>query len=134
MYENSNQPYASQTDSTMATKFCKYCGVKIPMDAVICTACGRQVEELKTANAQPPNIIITNTNTNKNVVGGRTGKEKSKWVALILCLFLGYLGIHRFYEGKVLSGILWMCTLGLGGMGILIDLFIILMKPNPYYV
>ena len=31
------------------TKFCKHCGAKIPPDAVICTACGRQVEELKKA-------------------------------------------------------------------------------------
>ena len=26
------------------TKFCKYCGATIPSDAIICTACGRQVE------------------------------------------------------------------------------------------
>lgn len=29
------------------TKFCKHCGEKIPLDAVICTKCGRQVEEIK---------------------------------------------------------------------------------------
>ncbi len=28
------------------TKFCKYCGEKIPVDAVICIKCGRQVEEI----------------------------------------------------------------------------------------
>ena len=27
---------------------------------------------------------------------------KSKWVSFFLCLFLGVLGIHKFYEGKVL--------------------------------
>jgi len=35
------------------TKFCKHCGAKIPPDAVICTACGRQVEELKKAAEAP---------------------------------------------------------------------------------
>lgn len=28
-------------------KYCKYCGERIPEDAVICYKCGRQVEELK---------------------------------------------------------------------------------------
>ena len=34
------------------TKFCKHCGGTIPQDAVMCTHCGRQVEELAGA-AQP---------------------------------------------------------------------------------
>lgn len=31
-------------NETVKTKFCKHCGTQIPEDAVICTACGRQVE------------------------------------------------------------------------------------------
>lgn len=31
------------------TKFCKFCGAKIPMDAVMCKSCGRQVEKLKSS-------------------------------------------------------------------------------------
>lgn len=41
------------------TKYCKYCGEKIPEDAIICIKCGRQVEELK--NNKPDNIIINNS-------------------------------------------------------------------------
>ena len=41
------------------TKFCKHCGEKIPEDAIICTKCGRQVEELK--SNKPDNIIINNS-------------------------------------------------------------------------
>ena len=26
---------------------------------------------------------------------------KNKWVSFFLCLFFGYLGIHKFYEGKI---------------------------------
>lgn len=58
---------------------------------------------------------------------------KSKWISFFLCLFLGYLGIHKFYEGRVLLGIVYLCTCGLFGVGVLIDLIILLFKPNPYY-
>lgn len=111
-----------------ATKFCQHCGKVIDKDCIICPHCGKQVAELK---SEQPNIVITNTNTNVN---GHTGHEKSKWVAFFLCLFLGGIGAHRFYEGKIGTGILWLFTGGLLGVGWLIDLIIILTKPNPYYV
>ncbi len=52
--------------------------------------------------------------------------DKSKWVAFFLCLFLGYLGVHRFYVGKAGTGILWMFTVGLASLGWFIDLIMIL--------
>lgn len=58
---------------------------------------------------------------------------KSKWVSFFLCLFLGPLGIHKFYEGRVLLGLLYLFTVGLFGIGVVIDLIILLFKPNPYY-
>ena len=58
---------------------------------------------------------------------------KSKWVAFFLCLFFGVLGIHKFYEGRVLLGIVYLLTLGLCGVGVFIDLVILLFKPNPYF-
>ncbi len=51
---------------------------------------------------------------------------KSKGVAAVLAFFLGYLGIHRFYVGKIGTGILWLLTLGLCGIGQLIDFIMIL--------
>jgi hypothetical protein len=37
----------------------------------------------------------------------------NRLVALLLCLFVGYLGIHGFYVGKIGTGVLWMLS---GGM------------------
>lgn len=52
--------------------------------------------------------------------------EKSKGTAAVLCFFLGWLGIHRFYTGKIGTGILWMLTLGLCGIGEVVDFIMIL--------
>ena len=61
-----------------------------------------------------------------------TGRPISKPVALILCLFAGYLGAHKFYEGKIGLGILYLFTLGLFFIGVIVDFFVILFKPDPY--
>lgn len=44
-------------------------------------------------------------------------------IAWILLTFLGVFGIHRFYMGKVLTGLLWLVTGGLLGIGWLFDLW-----------
>ena len=51
---------------------------------------------------------------------------KSKVVAALLCFFLGCFGIHRFYVGKVGTGILWFLTAGWFGIGALVDFIVIL--------
>lgn len=52
--------------------------------------------------------------------------DKSRLVAFLLCFFFGYLGIHRFYVGKTGTGILYIFTFGLLGIGVLIDFIMIL--------
>lgn len=116
-----------------ATKFCQHCGGTIPADAVLCTHCGRQVGQV---TAPQPQVVINNSNVNTNTNNnmGMFKKPKNKWTAFLLCLFLGCVGGHKFYEGKVGMGILYIFTIGLFGIGVVIDLIAILLKPNPYYV
>jgi TM2 domain-containing membrane protein YozV len=51
--------------------------------------------------------------------------ERNNLVAYLLWFFFGILGIHRFYCGKILSGLIWFFTGGLFLIGWLVDLFMI---------
>jgi TM2 domain-containing membrane protein YozV len=44
-------------------------------------------------------------------------------IAWIFLTFLGVFGIHRFYQGKIISGIIYLLTVGLFGFGVLYDFF-----------
>lgn len=48
-----------------------------------------------------------------------------RWLAFALCFLVGVLGIHRFYVGKTGTGILYIFTGGLLGIGVLVDLIVI---------
>ena len=120
--------------------YCKHCGELIDKECVVCPKCGKQVAELKSSTSATPQITImnnntnTNTNTNVNHASVGFGRPRNKWVAFCLCFFLGYIGIHKFYEGRVGMGILYIFTAGLFGIGWLVDCISLLCKPNPYYV
>jgi len=60
--------------------------------------------------------------------------EKSKGVAYLLWLLgiFGWLGLHRFYLSKWGTGILWILTFGLFGIGSFIDLFTLGSKVEMY--
>ncbi len=53
-----------------------------------------------------------------------TKDTHSKLIGYIVWIF-GFFGAHRFYFGKVKTGVLWFFTLGLLGIGWLVDLFLI---------
>ena len=56
------------------------------------------------------------------------GSSKSNTVAALLCFFLGCFGIHRFYVGKVGTGVLQLITLGGLGIWALIDMIMIILQ------
>ena len=53
-----------------------------------------------------------------------TNNTHSKTIGYLLWIF-GFSGAHRFYYGKPITGSIWFCTLGLLGVGWIIDLFLI---------
>jgi len=54
--------------------------------------------------------------------------DKSNTAALLLCLLLGFLGAHRFYVGKIGTGVLMLVTFGGLGFWALYDLIIIIVQ------
>ncbi len=89
-------------DQYGAMTFCTTCGERMAKVAQACPKCGAP-----------------------NVVAGGGNSEKSFVAALLLCFFLGAFGIHRFYVGKIGTGILMLLTLGGLGIWALIDFIII---------
>lgn len=59
-------------------------------------------------------------NNTTNVAG--VNKPINHTVELCLCLFLGWMGAHKFYAGKTGMGILYLLTFGLFGIGWVVDL------------
>jgi len=86
-------------------QFCRSCGKIISTLAPACPHCGA-------------------------AMGLRTAPEgaspKTRLVALLLCFLFGMIGVHRFYVGKIGTGILQILTLGGLGIWVLIDLIMII--------
>ena len=110
-------------------KYCRFCGNIIDSDCVVCPKCGKQIEILKNENSKmSQNIIINNSNSNKNIIhnSGSNYPHKKKITTFFLCLFFGVFGIHHFYVGKIKMGILYLLTGGLLGIGWVVDMVLIL--------
>lgn len=81
--------------------FCRVCGRQIHVSAPTCPGCGA-----------------------KQLAAGES--ERLVLPAFLLCFFLGYMGAHRYYAGKIGTGLLMLFTAGGFGIWWLIDLIVIL--------
>ena len=106
------------------TKNCRKCGEAMPADAFYCFSCGESfTQQVPTGQNEPRPYIIN-----------QSGVRKNKWMAFFLCLFFGMFGIHKFYEGKAVWGLVYMFSFGLFGFGWIVDIVVLWRKPNPYLV
>lgn len=86
-------------------KYCFSCGTIIDSKAAVCPKCG----------VPQPDIA-----RNKNL--------SNRWlVTFLLCLLLGVFGAHRFYLGRVGTGILMLITFGGFGIWYLVDLILVIL-------
>lgn len=53
--------------------------------------------------------------------------DKSRTTTFILVFLLGVFGVHRFYVGKIGTGLLWLFTFGLFGIGAIVDFWVVLL-------
>lgn len=97
--------------------FCKECLVDLDGKYY----CKQHVADIIKINTQKPNI---HNEQSQNMYNYQMHHYplKSKTVALLLCIFLGLFGIHRFYVGKIGTGILYLFTNGIFGIGWIIDI------------
>ncbi len=111
--------------------YCKNCGKEINENQAICLSCGVKKGEGSTfcENCGQPVAAGSDVCLNcgvavkKSGVGGLAGKDKTTMI--IVCLFLGGLGIHNFMMGETKKGILKIVLslcFGLGSILALIDL------------
>ena len=118
---------------------CEYCGTPRQKGETKCPACGAYYPD--DGSAENVSRELTTVSDKVENVGGGSSIEsrigaklgakinspavKKVTEALIMffiTLFVGIIGVHRFVKGKVLTGILWLCTAGLFGVGYIVDL------------
>lgn len=114
---------------------CEYCGSLVPDDKNKCDACGawcaQEVEKTAPIPSSAPIVPQPPVDNAKNNIGtasdGKFISNKgvlNSLVIFLVCVFFGILGLHRFIQGKIFTGILWLITLGLLGIGYFADIVI----------
>ncbi len=88
--------------------YCPNCGKEVSNQAVSCPSCGHPLKPM-----------------GPGYMEGKPVSPKSRLATLLLCIFLGYLGIHRFYVGKVGTGVAMILTAGGCGIWVIVDFIMI---------
>ena len=109
---------------------CAYCKGRILDEHAKCPNCG------STVFIADPKPVVEPVHEPEPRVEYRTIHEtiyvqppksaRNRWIALLLCLLGGMLGLNRFYTGKIATGVLYLITFGLLGFGVVVDFLVIL--------
>lgn len=97
--------------------YCSKCGAGIDDEAIVCPKCGCPTKNYGVPQFQPQQ--------GSQYAAHNDASPKSRTVALVLAIFLGWIGVHRFYLGKVGTGVLWLLTGGCLGIGWFVDIILI---------
>ena len=113
-------------------KFCSHCGKEINDKAIVCIHCGCGVDAKQQKDV---NVKVENHNVNAAYnFPYYCQQPRDKYVALLLCAMFGLFGVHKFYERKIVLGIVYILTAGFFGIGVLVDFINLCFKPRFYYV
>lgn len=118
-------------------------GVDIPFQVIKGDELMNIIIEFTNGNEIPYNEFVRRAESELNVLA-KTNKKSNyyesntiynynepqynKYVAFFLCLFLGFLGVHKFYIGKQKEGKIYLFTLGLFGIGWIVDCIVLGIK------
>ena len=111
-----------------ARHFCPGCGQRVEGNALFCGRCGISASdktEGRVVNLINRGYIDNRVYVTVNpapVSPAPAARPKSAFAAFLLCMLGGPLGLHRFYTGKLGTGLVWLLTGGLYGVGWVIDL------------
>lgn len=97
--------------------FCPHCGKAIPQEAATCPECG---QTLAAQPAQPAVQQAPQPDGQQAAAEQPAISPKSRIAFILLAFFLGGLGAHRFYAGRMFSG---FCMLALGLLNIICAFF-----------
>ena len=115
--------------------YCKNCGEAINANQAICVKCGVKVGDGASFCANCGQVVQPNAEVCMSCgVAVKKANDKlngqDKTVMILICLFLGGLGIHNFMMGETKKGIfkiIMSCLCGIGAIFALIDLIKIAM-------
>lgn len=112
--------------------YCRHCGEQMDPNAAICVKCGyakgtgNEYCQNCGQAVTPGAAVCVSCGASLNGANAAVGEQKSKLVAVLLCFFLGSIGIHDFYLGYTKYGVIKIvlacCTAGtVSGIWALID-------------
>ena len=102
--------------------YCPQCGAQMLESDRYCTGCGWDAE-----HPDDPPLQAGKPRREPPVTPRRIGppSDYNRLTTFLLCLLLGFFGVHRFYVGRMGSGVLWLLTGGILAVGWIYDLVMI---------